>query len=197
MFTRLLTFLPVLILVSACAYSEDVADVPYTPINAAPMSGAVPLSLNVTDGRTSNRTRISVKVTGYDTGGAPIRSSRPIPDIVRDALTTEFRNRGFPLAANGRVVTVTIMTFYNSFGTSLGFSSEGDVTLNVAVTNGSVMAYQHIYTGESHTQAMVLMANGSNAAASVSNALQNAIGQMFADAAFVSALTIRTDEKAP
>jgi len=185
---RVIFLIPVLATLSGCAFSEDTVDVPYAPTQAAPVASAVPLSLTLTDGRIANRARISVKINGYGMDAAPIRAARPVTEIVHDALAQEFRERGFRLDGTSRTVNVTVEKFYNSFGIGLlSGTATGDVQLNVSVAYGSRTSFQRTYKGRS--SASILLANGSNAALSVSEALQDAIGQMFADQAFVTALT--------
>jgi uncharacterized lipoprotein len=191
MFARLLIVIPALAVLSACVYSDETSDVHYTPLIARPVSDGVPVSLTVTDGRTTNRTRISVKLDGYGADAAPIRASRPVPDIVRDAVALELRDRGFPVVTNARIVNVTIENFYSNYvnGTFPSVAA-GDVKLAVTVSDGPRVLYSNTYDGRS--DASVFIAAGNNAADSVAKALQDAIGQMFSDAAFVSALTIRS-----
>ena len=190
MFARLLIVLPALAFLSACVYSEEVSEIHYTPLAAAPIATGVPLSLAVADGRTTNRTRISVKLDGYGADAAPIRASRPITDIVRDAMSQELEHRGFSLAPNARLVSIRVDNFYSNYvnGTFPSVAA-GDVKLAVMVADGSRPLYSNIYDGRSNGS--VLIAAGNNAAESVAKALQDAIGQMFSDPAFVSALTTR------
>jgi uncharacterized lipoprotein len=172
---------------SGCAFSEDTADVHYAPAAAAPVPGAGAITLAVADGRISNRTRISVKINGYDTEAAPIRSSRPVPDIVRDALKAEFAQRGFSLSPGHRLVTVTIRKFVNQYDIGvLSIQATGAADLDVAVSGGPAPPFQQSYQGKSYN--IVLIANGSNAASSVEAALHDAMARMFADPAFVAAL---------
>lgn len=182
---------PALLLgLAGCAFTEDVADVAYTPTPAGALAGAGPIGTDVADGRTSNRLRISMKINGYGMDAASIRSSKPVPDIVREALQTEFTERGFSLSGKSPMVTVTIQKFYNSFSAGVfAGNATGDVELGVSVAGAGTAAFQQTYTGSSN--ATIMLANGSNAAKSVSAALQDAIRRMFADPAFVAAVTAR------
>jgi uncharacterized lipoprotein YajG len=88
------------------------------------------------------------------------------------------------------MVSITVDNFYSNYvnGTFPAVAA-GDVKLAVTVADGARALYSNTYDGRSNGS--VLIAAGNNAADSVAKALQDAIGQMFADPAFVSALTTR------
>ncbi len=186
---RTLAMLAIAAMLGGCALSEDVADVKYLPTKAALVANAQPVGLTVVDARTSDRNRISAKMNGFGMEMAAIRSTREVPDIVRDALKAEFEERGFHIEAGGRAVTVSIDRFYNQFGVgAFSGSADGDVSLTVTVADaGGAKLYTQSYAGTSKSS--ILMANGSNAAEAVAAALNDAIGKMFADPGFIAVIT--------
>ncbi len=176
-------------LLAGCATVEDTVDVRYVPTTASKMADAQPVTVTVTDGRTTDRTRISTKINGYGMEMAAIRANSDIASIVRAAAKQEFRNRGFDVDNGGRPVAITVLRFYNQYATGF-FSGDaiGNVDLSVAVTDSAgAKLYDHTYNGEAKMS--VQLANGSNAAESVANALRDAMAKMFADPDFLHALT--------
>jgi uncharacterized lipoprotein YajG len=178
-----------LALLSGCAFTEDSVDIKYIPTTASAMADAKPIGLTVIDGRLSDRNRISAKENGYGMEMAPIRSKADITDVVKAALKTEFEERGFHIDGGGRAVSVTITRFYNQFSVGLvSGSAAGEVDLTVTVSDeAGKQLYSTTYGGASKNS--VLMADGSNAAASIAAALKDASIKMFADPAFVAAIT--------
>lgn len=176
-------------LLAGCAFSEDTPEIKYAPSAASPIAQAQPVGITVIDGRIADRNRISTKINGYGMEAAAIRPANDIVDVVRQALKTEFEQRGFPVDAGGRIVRVTVSRFYNQFHIALFKDAKGDVDLAVTVTdpNGSQLYSQH-YAGRSSLTAV--LANGSNAAESVATALRDAISKMFADPSFVASVTV-------
>lgn len=186
---RSLAAAAVALLLSGCATSEDVVDIKYIPNTASVVPAAKPVGLTVVDGRTSDRNRISAKMNGYGMEMAAIRAKQDVRDIVKDALKTEFEERGFHVESGDRAVTVTINRFYNQYETGLiSGAAHGDVNLTVSVADAAGNAvYSKTYAGV--VKNTVMMAGGSNAAESVAGALRDAANQMFADTTFVSAIT--------
>jgi uncharacterized lipoprotein YajG len=122
---------------------------------------------------------------------ASIRASRPVDEIVRSAVEAEFRQRGFSIQADGRKVQVSVNTFYNTFQTGVfAGGATGDVQLSIAVSaNPGAPTFRQTYAGVSNST--IMLANGSNAAESVAKALQDALRRMFADPAFLAAVSSR------
>jgi uncharacterized lipoprotein YajG len=178
-----------LALLSGCAFTEDSVDIKYIATTASVMADAKPVGLTVIDGRLSDRNRISAKENGYGMEMAPIRSKADITDVVKAALKTEFEERGFHVDGGGRAVSVTITRFYNQFSVGLvSGSAAGAVDLTVTVADAAgKQLYSTAYAGTSTSS--ILMADGSNAAASIAAALKDASTKTFADPAFVTAVT--------
>ncbi|HEX4506584.1 MAG TPA: YajG family lipoprotein [Alphaproteobacteria bacterium] len=186
---RSLALLATIAVLGGCALTEDTVDIKYIPTKATMIADAKPVGLSVVDGRTTDRARISAKMNAYGMEMAAIRSKEDVTDVVNAALKTEFEARGFHVESSGRAVTVTVNHFYNQFGT--GFFSgtaTGDVNLGVTVAGP---AGAPLYTGtiDGTSKMSIQMAGGSNAAESLATAIADAVTKLFADPAFVSAVT--------
>lgn len=183
--------LGLLSVLTACATVEDTAVISYAAAPATQIPSARPVALGVNDSRTSDRNRISTKINGYGAEMAAIRSSREVPDVVREAIAAELQARGFPLDGAGTPVTVTIDRFYNQFHVgAFNGTAAGEVRLSVAVADrGGAKLFSGSFVGTSETP--IMLANGSNAADSVAKALRDACNKMFADPSFVGAITGR------
>lgn len=176
--------------VSACATSEDVVPVKYTVSQATPVAGASSITVTVvgTDARTENRARIGVQINGYGMDMAAIRSTEEVADIVKNAIAAELSQRGYRTGEGGARVNASVETFFNDFSTGVfAGKSTADVVMTVTVTgrNGA-RAYSRQITG--HAERTVQIANGGNAATTLSQALSQATGTLMADPQFTAAL---------
>ena len=182
---------------AACATSEDIVPITYTPPASARVAGAEAITVTVasTDARTTNRGRIGTQINGFGQDMAAIRAQEDLTVTVRSALSAELSQRGYALGANGIQVNAAVDTFFNRFESGmLSGSSIADVALTVTVADASGRAlYRRPVTG--HVQRDVALANGERAAESLSMALTQAMSSLFADAAFTAALagTASTD----
>ncbi|WP_291539519.1 YajG family lipoprotein [Brevundimonas sp.] len=174
----------------ACATSEDIVPVPYAVSTAAATPGAQNIHVTVasSDARTENRARIGVQINGYGMEMAAIRSQVEVTDIVRDAIAAELRQRGYQVGDTGARVNAEVTTFYNDFSVGmLAGKSKADVGLTVTVTNASgAEVYRRAIAGQA--ERTVQLANGGNAATTLSQALSLALKELMADPAFVAAL---------
>lgn len=175
---------------SACATSEDVVPIPYTASTASAVPGAASITVTVTatDARTENRARIGAQINGYGMEMAAIRSETEITEVVQNAIATELRQRGYSVGETGSRVNASVETFYNSFKVGmLAGKSEADVAMTVTVTgrNGG-----EVYSRRLAAQAerSVQLANGGNAATTLSQALAKVLEELTADPAFITAL---------
>ncbi len=182
---------------AGCATTEDIVQIKYAPTSASRIADARPVALTVVDGRTADRTRISTKINGYGMEMAAIRSAQDVSDVVREAAAKEFQQRGFNIEASGLAVTLTVTRFYNQYSTGLlSGSADGTVDLTVSISDrAGGQIYQNTYAGASNMQ--IALANGSNAAESVANALNSAFHKMFGDPAFIAVLTKAGSNPAP
>ncbi len=176
--------------VSACATSEDVVPIPYTASSAARVAGAESITVSVasTDARTENRARIGAQVNGYGMEMAAIRSETEVTQIVQDAIAAELAQRGYSVGTTGARVNASVETFYNKFTTGLlAGKSTADVALTVTVTGRSgTEVYSRRVAGQA--ERTVQIANGGNAARTLSEALNTALTELMADPAFTAAL---------
>jgi len=176
--------------VSACATSEDVVPVPYTVSTAARVPGAESITVTVasTDARTENRARIGAQVNGYGMEMAAIRSETEVTQVVQDAIAAELAQRGYTVGTSGARVNASVETFYNKFTTGLlAGKSTADVALTVTVTGRSgAQVYSRRVTGQA--ERTVQIANGGNAARTLSEALGTALTELMADPTFTAAL---------
>lgn len=178
------------VLLAGCATQEDVASVPYKVTGGVQVGKGVTVAVIAEDARTEDRTRISNKVNGYGMEMAAIRSDRPVPDIIKDAMEAELRARGFAVGQGGPSTKLSVNRFYAAFKTGF-FTGDAvsDVKLHVLVT---VTSGQTVYerqidaTGEVNK---VMIANGSNATAALSDGMTKAFNMLFDDPAFIAALT--------
>jgi uncharacterized lipoprotein len=187
---RILAIVALAATVTACATTEETVPVGYVPAPASAQPGAEAIQVTVTavDARTTNRARISTKINGYGMEMAPIRAQGEVADIVRDALSAEFKQRGYKLAAGGPKVEAKVATFYNQFGVGMfAGKANAEVNLTVAVTSPSgAQVYSRDLTGKASKS--VQMAGGKNAAIALSAALAEDFKTLFADEAFTKAL---------
>lgn len=188
---RLLAIVALAATVTACATTEETVPVGYVPAPASAQPGAEAIQVTVTavDARTTNRARISTKINGYGMEMAPIRAQGEVADIVRDALSAEFKQRGYKLATGGPKVEAKVTTFYSQYGVGiLAGKAIAKVDLTVTVTSPSgVEAYSRVLNGKAEKSVQIF--NGKNAAATLSAALADDFKTLFADEAFIKALS--------
>jgi uncharacterized lipoprotein YajG len=174
---------------TACATREDVATIPYK-VHGGPMTGAGhAVALTVNDARTQDRGKIANKTNAYGMEMAAIRADREVTAIVKDALEAELKSRGFAIGNDGASATVAINRFYATFQSHV-FSAEavGDVKFHVAVTSPAGAPVYDREVDASGVEPGILLANGSNAAAALSDGLGKAFDTLFSDPAFLAAL---------
>ncbi len=177
---------------SACALTVDEVDLAYKPQTQPVAIGgadAVKVQVTASDGRASNRDRISVKKNGYGMEMAAIVSKQDVPNLVAQAIEQDLKARGFRIDKGQVFVLVDVNKFYNDFKT--GFfagQSVGEVMLNVQIMNaGGKLFYSKAYPGE-HTVPDVMMFTGTNAKEAVEGALGNALARMMGDQYFIQSV---------
>ena len=180
---------------AGCAFTTDTVDIRYqSTAAAAPIPGAAQIAVTVVvnDARSGRPDQVSVKKNGYGMEMAPILASRPVADIIRDAVTDELRRDGFGIGPGGKAVVVDIAKFNNDFKTGF-FSGDAasEVFLSVQVRTASgQIAYSRPITGENATSGVVMM-GGDNAKQSLERSLSNAVAKLMADPSFTQALQAR------
>lgn len=140
--SRLLAVLPLsaLVLLGGCAFTKATLNVGYTDAMATrgPLSTVTPRKIDVgafADKRPEIE-RIGYKRNMYGTKTADIVTAKPVPDIVKEALATEFRKNGHDVTTSDRdlVVSGEITTFWFEFQVNfwtVEFFGTSAVTLNV------------------------------------------------------------------
>jgi uncharacterized lipoprotein YajG len=177
------------IALSGCATVEDVVPVAYTAQGGAQTGAGIKVVTEVVDARDMDRGRISTKINGFGQQLAAIRSDREVTAIVKDAFDAELKGRGYAVENGGPKATISVKRFYSSFKIG-AFSGDANAdvqfTASVVLGNGSVL-YRRDFavTG---TEANILLANGTNAAASLSDGMKKAFAAIFSDEKFVAAL---------
>jgi len=174
---------------SGCATREDVVPVPYMAHGGTQAGVGMTVALNVTDARTTDRTKISNKTNAYGMEMAAIRADRDVTIIVREALETELKSRGFAIGSGGANTSLAINRFYGTFQSHM-FSGDalGDVKFHVSVISpGGATAYDREIDG-SGIEPGIQLASGKNAAAALSDGMGKAFDVLFADPNFLAAL---------
>jgi uncharacterized lipoprotein YajG len=188
--TRCIVVLAAMIGLSACALSEDMVTLTYQPTLATPIEGAarVPLQVAVSDLRSGDRQRVSVKKNGYGMEMAAIRSDRPVIELFRAAIEQELQARGFTLD-KGTMVDVEITRLWNDFKS--GFftgNAVAEVGLNVKVKSPTG---QMLFTRAISAEGMekdIQLASGENAKLALDRGIQTAVAKLLSDREFIAAL---------
>lgn len=189
---RLGAIIMVAVTMSACALTEDTVNLQYRAMSpVAPVAGAGSAAINVVvaDARTQHQDRVSVKKNGYGMEMAAIRSDRDVASVVKEAIETELKARGFRVGEGTAQAKVDLLTFYNDF--KIGFftgDAVADVTFNVQVVGagGAILYSKPISsTGKAPD---ILLANGTNAKTALENGLQTAVANLMVDQDFINAV---------
>ncbi|WP_298645378.1 YajG family lipoprotein [uncultured Tistrella sp.] len=189
---KLITVALGLLMLSACAFTEDSIPVHYTaPANLELVQGASDVTLEVVgqDGRVANRDRISSKKNGYGMETARILAANDVVAEVANAVRTELQSLGFTIGEGGIHVVIETQTFYNDFKT--GFWS-GDAVAEVAfmltaTKPDGTLVYSRAYRAVGMNKD-IMMASAENAAPALEEALREAVRQVVQDKALHAAL---------
>lgn len=186
---RFLAAIACALVLSGCATVEDVVPVPYTAQGSSQSGAGIKVTTAVVDARTADRARISAKINGFGQELAAIRSNREVTAIVKDAFEAELHSRGYSLEPGGAHATISVKRFYSSFKQGV-FSGDAnaDVQLSasVAAADGTIRYQREIAV--MGVEANIVLASGTNAAASLSDGLKKAFATIFADESFLAAL---------
>jgi uncharacterized lipoprotein YajG len=175
---------------AGCATQEDVVAVPYSARGGPAVGNGIAVLVTVEDARTEDRTRISNKINGYGMEMAAIRADRPVTDIVRDALQTELRARGFRIGPGGPQAKLAVQRFYAGFKTKVWtMDAVADVKLHVRVASAADRALYERQIDVEGKQGDAFISSGSNAAIGLGDGMTKAFAMLFDDPAFVAALT--------
>ena len=94
------------------------------------------------DRRSGDPLQISAKTNGYGMEMAAIVATRPISEIVRDALTTELQQRGFQVGSSSLIINVEVIRFRSNY--EVGFfsadaKSEATIAVQVRSPQGAIL----------------------------------------------------------
>ena len=186
--SRLLAVLVLAVMVTGCAFSEDIIEIGYKPAaQATPREDAKILSVRVEpqDRRTDQRDRVSVKKNGYGMELAPIRSSRPVPEVVKRALEQELTAQGYPVQSNGRPIRVSVIRMYSDYRLSFfSADAQADIILHVEVPGGG---FSRTYPVQ-HTEPNFVIVTGEGAQKALEAALSAVVAAIMADGDFHKAI---------
>lgn len=177
--------------ITGCALTEDHIRLSYVPqqdVSRVAGAGNVPVQTVVTDDR-AIKNKVSCKKNGYGMEMAAIIADDNVSNVIRSAIELELDNRGFPVKTNGVPVLISLSKFYSDF--KIGFwsgTAVAEITMEVQVkdTKGNYI-FSRLITGEG-TEPNCQLASGSNAKLALDAALQDAVGRLFKDKAFIEAL---------
>lgn len=165
--------------VSGCALTEDSVPVKYSaPANISVVPGAkdVTLSVNPTDGRVSNRDRISTKKNGYGMEMAKITAANDVVAEVGQAVQVELASLGFNVGPGGIEISVQTTNFYNDF--KPGFwtaEAVAEVAFDLTAKRpDGTLVYSRSYRAVGMNKDVVLMM-GDQAVPALSAALRDAV----------------------
>jgi uncharacterized lipoprotein len=182
---RLVACVTALLLLGACAFTEETVPVDYkAPANMELAAGASDVSVSVEskDGRVSNKDRVSSKKNGYGIETAPIKAQNDVVALTQQAVEHELESLGFKVGPGGLKAVVELQTFYNDFKNGF-FSGDAvaEVGFNLTVTrsDGSFV-YSRGYKGIGMNK-NIQLASGSNARLALEEALTNAMQQFVED----------------
>ncbi|MCO8161415.1 YajG family lipoprotein [Pseudomonas sp. 21LCFQ010] len=188
-----------------CAFTTETIDINYLPepgVSKVAGAESVAVAVEVTDSR-QDRSRVSSKKNGYGMETAPILANEDVAATVRRALTEEIRARGYQSATAQADVQVNALVtrFYNDH--KLGFFS-GDAVADFNMTIKVVgAANRELFSrtiASEGKEANTQLATGANAKRALDKALANGMRTLFADPAFIAALsshakaTVSTDK---
>ena len=190
--TRFPTALLLCLGLAACALSTGVATIDYEPQDGVvpdERAAAIGLQVSVRDAREVPRDWVGLKMSGWGTKEAPIYPDRDVLEILRDALTMELTNRGYPLRSGGARVDIALTWFNSKFRYGIPAADAlAEVSFDATVFGETEDPfYSEQVTGLGENPNVLIMASDS-AEVALERALATAVSQLMADAAFIDAL---------
>lgn len=181
------TLLVVIFLASGCALTKDYVVLSYDPqTNVEKIKGAdgVKVKVEISDIRTI-RDKVSSKKNSYGMEMAPIIAQNDVVNLLKKAIETEFKNRGFEMADGSVQVLAELNKYYSDFKTGVwAGKAVAEVVMNLQVKKpDKSILYSKLITGENTLT--VQLASGKNAKLALDAALKDAVSKLFADAAFM------------
>jgi uncharacterized lipoprotein YajG len=183
---------------SGCTLFPEHVDLSYTPqTEVANIAAAnkVSLRVEVKDARPSSD--IAYLVDPLYGEMAPIIPNNDILGLVRYAVETELKARGFKVGSSSALVSVELSNYRNHFHN--GFFSGtaiADCAMNVKVasTKGNILYDKHIMAQGMNPS--ILLSGGPQAKVALDLAMQNAVAKLFSDPEFTTALLAADDADA-
>ena len=176
---------------TGCAITQDhvrLAYVPESGVTNAVGTNVILVQVVMTDSRTV-RDKVSSKKNAYGMEMAAIVSDDDVPNVVKAAIETELKDRGFQVKEGGVTVATELSKFYSNFevhfwsGTAV---AEGNMEVQIKGEKGQII-YSRMIAGRGEEPGCQL-ASGSNAKAALDRALQDMVARLFADPAFMESL---------
>lgn len=189
---KILTCALFAVLVSGCALTEDSIPIKYSaPANISIVQGAkdVTIRISPSDGRVSNRDRVSTKKNGYGMEMARITASNDVVNEVGQAVQVELASLGFNVGPDGINIAVQTTNFYNDFKTGFWTAeavAEVAFDLTAKRTDGTLV-YSRSYRAVGVNKDVMLMM-GEQAAPALSAALRDAVQMVVNDSNLHQAL---------
>jgi uncharacterized lipoprotein len=170
----------------ACGLKTDVITISYvsqgSPKVLPGASGTV-VDVQVKDIR-SNKSEVSKKGDEYEFL-APIVVENDVAQILREAIQTELKNRGFDVGDGGPVVMAELSKFYSRFRAG---KSEAEVFIHVQVKKAEGgLVYSEIVAGKG-INPDVFMRSGENAKIALEAAMQDVVNKLMTNVEFLDAI---------
>jgi uncharacterized lipoprotein len=172
--------------VAACGLQTDTITISYVPQGSAkalPGASGTVVDVQVEDLR-SNKSEVSKKGDEYEIL-APILIENDVAEILKGAIETELKNRGFDVGDGGPVVVAELSKFYNRFRAG---NSEAEVFIHVQVKKAEGgLVYSEIVAGKG-INPDVFMRSGENAKIALEAAMQDVVNKLMTNVEFLDAI---------
>lgn len=178
-------------LLNGCAFTKDHVSINYVPhANITRTTGAETVTVNVSvaDLR-ATKDKVSTKKNGYGMETAPILADNDVAEVLKGAIESELKQRGFHVGRGSVVVLAELSKFYCDFKTGIwAGDAVAEMTMNVQVKrpDGTIACSTLIY-GQG-VEPNIQLASGKNAQLALDAALQDAVAKLFMNSAFVDSL---------
>ncbi len=170
----------------ACGLQTDTITISYVSQGspkAPPGASGTVVDVQVKDIR-SNKSEVSKKGDEYEFL-APIVVENDVAQILREAIQTELKNRGFDLGDGGPVVVAELSKFYNRFRAG---NSEAEVFIHVQVKKAKGgLVYSEIVEGKG-INSKGIFRSGENAKIALEAAMQDAVNRLMTNVEFLDAI---------
>lgn len=172
-----------------CASTTPTLNVNYAEAQASrgPLSSVEPRRFDIAvNDKRPDIARIGYKCNGLKTGD--ILSSRPVPDIVRDALVVELQKNGHLLAKDGQELSLAVDV--TEFWFDLNIGTVG-MTLTVADRRTGALLLTQRYQGTHWERSVFYVGTCEGAMNAMNAALERMIRDLATDPKLVQALKAR------